>query len=56
MEVNQMELRKAIPVHHTDTSDGAWDGPANEARVKTDQDPEYYRKAYAWQVAPETPA
>lgn len=43
------EERKAIAVHHTPTSDGPWDGPANEARLKTDQDPEYYRKAYAWQ-------
>lgn len=39
----------AIPVHHTDTSDGAWDGPANEARLKLDQPESYYRRAYAWQ-------
>lgn len=38
----------AIPVHHTETSDRAWDGPANEARLKTDQDYGYYRRAYAW--------
>lgn len=44
-----LELRKAIPVHHTPTSDASWDGPANEARLKLDQDPSYYRKAYAWQ-------
>jgi hypothetical protein len=43
-----MELRKAIAVHHTSVSSGAWDGPANEARLKTDQDEAYYRKAYAW--------
>jgi len=38
----------AIPVHHTETSDKSWDGPANEARLKTDQDYSYYRRAYAW--------
>lgn len=38
----------AIPVHHTETSDRSWDGPANEARLKTDQDYSYYRRAYAW--------
>lgn len=38
----------AIPVHHTETSDRPWDGPANEARLKTDQDYSYYRRAYAW--------
>lgn len=44
----QMETRKAIGVHHTSVSSGAWDGPANEARLKTDQEEAYYRKAYAW--------
>lgn len=38
----------AIPVHHTETSDKSWDGPANEARLKTDQNYSYYRRAYAW--------
>lgn len=38
----------AIPVHHTETSDRSWDGPANEARLKTEQDYSYYRRAYAW--------
>ncbi len=38
-----------IRVHHTETSDRSWDGPANEARLRTDEEPEYYRQAYAWQ-------
>lgn len=38
----------AIPSHKTPTSDGPWDGPANEARLKTDQNYAYYRRAYAW--------
>ncbi len=40
---------EAIPVHKTPTSDAEWDGPANEARLKLDQDESYYRKAFAWQ-------
>jgi len=40
--------RKAIAKHSTATSDAAWDGPANEANLKTDQDTAYYSKAYAW--------
>jgi len=38
-----------IRVHHTDTIDTAWDGPANEARLRTDESEAYYRQAYAWQ-------
>lgn len=38
----------AIGPHKTATSDGAWDGPANEARLKSDQSGSYYRKEYAW--------
>ena len=38
----------AIAVHHTETNDGAWDGPANEAKLKLDQDLAFYKKAYAW--------
>lgn len=43
-----MEIRKAIPVHHTAVSDKSWDGPKNEANLRLDEDPSYYRKAYAW--------
>lgn len=39
----------AIGVHHTETSDEAWDGPANEARLRLGEDEAYYRKAFAWQ-------
>ncbi len=38
----------AIPRHKTPTSNREWDGPGNEAKLKTDQDYEYYRQAYAW--------
>lgn len=39
----------AIGVHHTDTSEGSWDGPANEARLRLDESEAYYRRAFAWQ-------
>lgn len=38
-----------IRPHSTEVVDRSWDGPANEARLKIDQDEEYYRRAYAWQ-------
>jgi len=38
----------AIRPHSTETSGGPWDGPKNEARLLVDQDPDYYRQAYAW--------
>jgi signal peptide peptidase SppA len=38
----------AIRPHKTATSDKSWDGPANEARLRTDEDASYYRKAHAW--------
>ncbi len=44
-----MEIRSPIAVHHTDTSEEAWDGPANEARLRTDGSEAYYKSAYAWQ-------
>lgn len=40
---------QAVAVHHTPTSDGAWDGPANEARAKSGEDEDYYRNIFAWQ-------
>lgn len=43
------ELRMAIPAHSTPTSNAAWGGPANEKRVRSDEDAAYYRKIYAWQ-------
>jgi signal peptide peptidase SppA len=35
-----------IPSHHTDTSDSAWDGPANEARLPSKEAP--LRASHAW--------
>jgi len=43
-----MDIRKALPKHKTPTSDKDWDGPKNEANLKTDQDLNYYKRAYAW--------
>lgn len=43
-----IEERSAIGVHHTSTSDAAWDGPANEARLRNDGDAGYYTRAFAW--------
>ena len=39
----------AIRVHHTGTTDVRWDGPANEANLRDDGTPDYYRAAFAWQ-------
>lgn len=41
------EKRRALPYHKTATTDAAWDGPANEARLKV-KDEEAYRAAFAW--------
>ncbi len=41
--------KKAVPSHTTATTDAAWDGPANEARVRSGENAAYYRKIYAWQ-------
>ncbi len=42
-------VKKAIASHSTATSDAAWDGPANETRVRSDESAGYYRRIYAWQ-------
>lgn len=39
----------AIGVHHTETAEGAWDGPANEGRLRSGESQAYYRRCYAWQ-------
>lgn len=39
----------AIKIHHTETSDAVWDGPAAKANLKNDGDESYYRSAFAWQ-------
>ena len=38
----------ATPKHHTASSTAAWNGPGNEAKLKTGQDKGYYEKFYAW--------
>lgn len=38
----------AIGVHHTETSEGAWNGPANEGRLRSGESLSYYQRAYAW--------
>lgn len=40
------ELRSPIAVHHTDTTDAAWDGPANVARCPSERGP--LRALHAW--------
>ncbi len=42
------QRKQAIASHSTATTDAAWDGPANEARLRTEESASYYRKAYAW--------
>jgi HK97 family phage prohead protease len=49
------DAKAAIGRHKTATDDGAWDGPANEARLKNDAGAATYRKAFAW-VDPEADA
>lgn len=43
-----ISVKKAVASHSTATSDGPWDGPANEKNVLSGKDAEYYRKIYAW--------
>ena len=45
-------IKKAIPSHSTDTSEGSWDAAGNVKRLKADQTYSYYRKMFAW-VAPD---
>lgn len=41
-------LGRAVGVHHTDTSDGSWDGPENEKRLPSPMPVGTARRAYAW--------
>lgn len=41
--------KDAVDSHSTDTSDGEWDGPANEARLDNDAGEDVFRAAFAWQ-------
>lgn len=49
LDETDIDEKKAVGSHKTDTSDGPWDGPANEARAKSGESLEYYRNIYAWQ-------
>jgi len=40
--------KRALPIHHTATSDKPWDGPGAKARLKNDGTADYYRGAFAW--------
>ena len=42
------ELLKAVGVHHTPTSEKAWDGSQARKRLKEGQPASYYRRAFAW--------
>mgnify|MGYP000586634823 CR=1 FL=1 len=53
LAIKSDEMKSAIPSHSTATTDVAWDGPANVARAKNDQDYSYYSKIFAW--APHDP-
>ncbi|WP_158884023.1 HK97 family phage prohead protease [Amycolatopsis anabasis] len=44
-----LSVKSAIGPHSTATDDGAWDGPANEARLSNDAGGQVYRRAFAWQ-------
>lgn len=44
----------AIGTHSTATSDGSWDGPANEARLNSPMPLATVKKAYAWYDATQT--
>ena len=48
-ETQLISVKAALASHSTGTSDDAWDGPANEARVRSDETVAYYRRIYAWQ-------
>jgi len=50
------DLKRAVAPHSTATSDAAWDGPANERRVRSGEDLAYYRRIYAWQDPDADPA
>lgn len=37
-----------IAIHHTATSDAAWDGPGNVAKLRSGESRGYYARMYAW--------
>jgi hypothetical protein len=55
-DIKERQLKKAVASHSTATSEAAWDGPANEGRVRSGEAAAYYRKIYAWQDPDGDPA
>jgi hypothetical protein len=51
-----LAVKAALGSHTTATTDVGWDGPANEARVRTNEGPAYFRRIYAWQDPDGDPA
>ena len=47
--MDAVEIRGAVPSHGTDVVDREWDGPREEARVRSGESESYYRRIYAWQ-------
>ena len=41
--------KRAVASHSTETTDAAWSGPTNEARVRSGESVTYYKRIYAWQ-------
>jgi signal peptide peptidase SppA len=41
-------LASAVGPHETDTTDAEWDATANEQRLRSPEEPSYFRRAYAW--------
>jgi hypothetical protein len=41
--------KRAVASHSTETTDAAWSGPTNEARVRSGESTAYYKRIYAWQ-------
>lgn len=44
----ETEEKGAIGIHHTDTSNGSWDGPQAKSNLKLNQGAAYYKRAFAW--------
>lgn len=42
-------LNEAVAVHHTDTTDAAWDDAAARKNARSGEDESYYRDIFAWQ-------
>lgn len=47
---------EAVAVHHTDTTDAAWDDAAARKNARSGEDESYYRDIFAWQDPGKDPA